>query len=112
MSLASLLNQPVTVKNFGVTGTDSLGNETFGVTATTSTVGYVEQDQQSEVTGDQNTEVVDWTVWLPFGTVVGGRDRIEVGPIELEVIGPPDAVWNPRTQTNSHIRLKARSVNG
>lgn len=110
MSLASLLQQPVTVQTIGVTGTDSLGNETHGVTSSASTVAYVARTGADEVSGDQQTEGADWTVFLPVDTVITGYDRIVSGLLVLEVIGPPEQVWNPRTGVYSHVRLKARSV--
>lgn len=110
MSLASLLRQPVIVQTVGITGTDSLGNETHGVTGSVSTVAYVARHDASEVSGDQQTEAADWTVFLPADVTITGYDRVVSGSLTLEVIGPPEQVWNPRTGVYSHVRLKARSV--
>lgn len=110
MSLVSLLRQPVTVQTIGVTGTDTLGNETHGVIFSVTTLAFVARTGAEEVSGDQQTQATDWTVFLPVGTVITGYDRIASGPLTLEVIGPPEQVWNPRTGVYSHVRLKARSV--
>jgi len=110
MTLAALLNQTCTITTRTASATvDRYGNPT-DTEATTSTTCYCEQRQRSENTVDANVQSEDWLVMLPAGTDVAGNDKITVGSLVLEVVGPPWPVRNPRTQSASHVECNARQV--
>ena len=111
MTLASLMNQACTI----TTRADSATVDRYGNPAATETntaaVCYVEQRQRSEVAGVAGgVQSEDWLVMVPVGTTVDGADKVTVGTLVLEVVGPPWTVRNPRTQSESHIELNARKA--
>ncbi|HMV75343.1 MAG TPA: hypothetical protein PKB00_12285 [Microthrixaceae bacterium] len=109
MSLAGLLNQSCTITTRTDAGTkDRYGNPDL-TEATTATVCYCEQRTRAEASdGLGEVQQEDWLVMLPAGTTVNGHDKITVGSLVLEVVGPPWPVRNPRTQSTSHVELTAR----
>ena len=60
--------------------------------------------------GKGEVQQEDWLVMLPAGTTVNGLDKITVGSLVLEVVGPPWPVRNPRTQSESHVECNARKA--
>lgn len=109
MSLAGLLNQSCTI----TTRTDAATKDRYGnpdqTEATTTTACYCEQRSRTETkTGDGEVQQEEWLVMLPAGTTVNGHDKITVGSLVLEVVGPPWSVRNPRTQSASHVECNAR----
>lgn len=110
MTLAGLLNQSCTITTRTDAGTvDRYGNPAK-TEATASTVCYAEQRQRSENTGEDAVAGEDWLVLLPVGTTVDTADKITVGSLVLEVVGPPWTVRNPRTQSDSHIECTCRKA--
>lgn len=111
MTLAGLLNQTCTITTRTDAGTaDRYGNPDQ-TEATTSTVCYAEQRSRSETKdGKGEVQQEDWLVILPAGTTVNGLDKITVGTLVLEVVGPPWPVRNPRTQSESHVECNARKA--
>lgn len=110
MSVANLLNQACTITTRTTAATtDRYGNPGES-TATTTTVCYAEQRNRSEDTANANQQSQDWLVMLPAGTSVDGTDRITIGSLVLEVVGPPWSARNPRTQAVSHVECSARAV--
>jgi hypothetical protein len=74
-------------------------------------VCYAEQRSRSETKdGQGEVQQEDWLVILPAGTTVNGLDKITVGTLVLEVVGPPWPVRNPRTQSESHVECNARKA--
>lgn len=112
MSLAGLLNQPLTIQRRGVVGTDEYGNDVLGTVSTPAAVGYVEQTAAKEITVGQETYTTDWLVVLPAGTAIDGSDRIVHDGRLLEVIGSPHEAWNPRRRAVDHVEVRAREVTG
>jgi hypothetical protein len=111
MSLAGLMNRPCSIVNVDTSGTeDVFGDVVYDETATVATVCYVEQRQAREQTAGANTQIEEWLVVLPAGTVIDGAARVVVADLTLEVQGPPWPVWNPRTQAVSHIECTAKQV--
>lgn len=111
MTLAGLLNQSCTI----TTRTDAATADRYGnpdqTEATTATVCYCEQRSRTETkTGDGEVQQEEWLVMLPAGTTVNGHDKITVGALVLEVVGPPWPVRNPRTQSESHVECNARKA--
>lgn len=110
MSLATLLNQSCTITRVGATaGTDRYGNPNTAET-TTTTVCYAEQRSRSEHTANADSQSQEWLVVLPAGTDVDGNDRITIGTLVLEVVGPPWSARNPRTEATSQVEVTARST--
>lgn len=110
MTLAGLLNQACTITTRTDAGTkDRYGNPDI-TEATTTTVCYCEQRQRSEQSGEDAVASEDWLVMLPTGTTVDAHDKITVGSLVLEVVGPPWSARNPRTQSTSHIECNARKA--
>lgn len=112
MTLARLLNQPVTIQSRTATAHDGYGNELEGTLSTVDTVGYLEQTDSTEITVDRETYISNWVAYLPAGTVVVGSDRIIYAGQTFEVIGPPDRVWNPRLRRESHVVARLRNTSG
>ncbi len=111
MSLAGLLNQSCTI----TTRADSATKDRYGnpdqTESTATTVCYAEQRSRTETsTGDGEVQQEDWLVMFPTGTTVNGLDKVTVGSLVLEVVGPPWTVRNPRTQSDSHIECNARKA--
>lgn len=111
MTLAALLNQSCTITTRTTAGTtDRYGNPDLSE-ATTTTTCYAEQRQRGEARdGASEAQSEDWTVVLPAGTSVNGHDKITIGSLVLEVVGPPWSVRNPRTQSTSHVECTARKA--
>lgn len=110
MTLAGLLNQSCTI----TTRTDANTTDRYGnpdqTEATTTTVCYCEQRQRGEQPGEDAVASEDWLVMLPTGTTVDAHDKITVGSLVLEVVGPPWPAHNPRTRSTSHIECNARKA--
>lgn len=112
MSLAGLLNQPLTIQRRGSTSRDEYGNDVPGTISTVEVDGYVEQTAATEITVDRETYTTDWLVVLPAGTPIDGSDRIVHGGKLLEVIGSPHEAWNPRRRMVDHIEARCRESDG
>lgn len=110
MSLAALLNQACTI----TTRTDAATKDRYGnpdvTESTTTTVCYAEQRSRTEPGGEDAVASEEWMVMFPTGTTVDAHDKITVGSLVLEVVGPPWPVRNPRTQSTSHIECNARKA--
>lgn len=110
MTLAGLLNQTCTI----TTRTDAATKDRYGnpdqTEATVSTVCYAEQRQRTEASGEGLVAIEEWLVMLPVGTTVDAADKITVGTLALEVVGPPWPVRNPRTQSTSHLECTCRKA--
>jgi hypothetical protein len=107
MSLARLLNQPMTIQTVGSTTTDALGDQVktdLGPPA--NVLGFLEQTATVEHLIDRDTEVTNWHAFFPAGTVIGHLDYVNVGSQKFQVDGEPWLVYNPRTKAISHISCK------
>jgi len=113
MSLAKLLNQPLSLQRITASTTDPYGNViTGGFGAPVTVLGFLEQVSSTETQVDRDTTVTEWKCFLPTGTVIGPLDRITFQGQTFEVIGSPASWWNPRTQTESHFTVALRTVIG
>lgn len=75
--------------------------------------GYIEQRTDlstDEETRDRETAVSLWRLFLPAGTVVGHRDRIEYDGQVFAVHGTVNEVWNPRTRRVHHLELDLQLI--
>ena len=111
MSLARLMNQPLTIQKVGGSAVDEYGNAIAGaVGAPISVLGYLEQSQTVETLEDRDTVVSKWVAYLPAGSNVGAFDRINFNGQSFEVDGEPWQVYNPRTQAVSHLQMNLTVV--
>ena len=104
MSLARLMNQPLTVQTFASTSVDAYGDEAKGFGVSVDTVGYLEQLSSVEFVNGRDTTVSQWRAYLPAVTVIGRLDRISFQSQLFQVDGEPHHVYNPRTRSVSHIQ--------
>lgn len=114
MTLAGLLNEPVTIhRRTPALTRDIYGNLEEGDTSTFPTVAYLEQQTATEILVDRETYVSDWKGYLLAGTPIAGRDLIvDAAGVTYEVIGLPDTAYNPRTRADSHVVVNLRVVTG
>lgn len=109
MSLADLLNRPVTVlqRSTGDDVVDEYGNA-IADTVTIETVGELQQCRRDEPAGAGELSVSDWLLVLPAATLIRTGDAVVVDGQVYELVGDPWIARNPRTQTVSHIECTVR----
>lgn len=113
MSLARLMNQPLTIQQVGVAGVDQYGDEqAANIGAPVAVVGYLDQQTSIEHLNDRDTVVSQWQCFLPAGTAVGHLDFINFQSQKFQVDGEPNTAYNPRTRQVSHVVCKLVVVNG
>ena len=104
MSLARLLNQPLTIQKRGGTVTNVYGDTELGsVGAPVAVKGYLVQSSSLENMDDRDMVVSRWTAYLPAGTDIGHLDYINFQSQKFQVDGIPEFAYNPRTEAISHI---------
>ena len=110
MSLASLINRPVTLRHkTGGTSIDRDGNEIPEVVEI-DTVCELQQRQRRE-----NEEQIGDATWVAFflpGETIGSGDELVVDNVVYQVEGDPWPARNPRTQQASHIEATLRRMAG
>jgi hypothetical protein len=112
MSLATLLNRPVTIIGRSASGDeDAYGNDVATETLT-ETVCELQQVRREEPAGEGETTRTDWLLILPAGTPVRTGDIAVVGGLEYELVGDPWQARNPRTRVESHIEATCRRTGG
>lgn len=112
MTLAALLNQPVTItRRLRGASTDRFGNEIPDEQFET-TVGELQQRQSTEPAGEGETAASDFLLILPAGTDLTTADIVTVDGQDYQVTGDPWRARNPRTQTYSHVQATVRRVAG
>jgi hypothetical protein len=112
MSLATLLNRPVTIVRRSASGdTDPYGNEIEAETST-ETVGELQQQQRTEPGAQGELSQTNWLLILPAGTEIGTADAIIVNGQEYEMVGDPWPARNPRTHEQSHVECTVRRTAG
>lgn len=109
MSLAALLNRPLTV----LLRTDSSAVDEAGDTVYDETpvdvLGELQQIRRDEPTGEEFSDT-SWNLYLPAGTQISAGDVVLDGDDAYEVVGSPWEARNPRTQTVSHIEATLRQT--
>jgi len=103
-----LLNQPIQIVRRVSGGRDAV--PTFA-TAVAST-GFITFTQSTERVNDRDVVVTTRECFLRAGTAVGPLDRIIFQSQTFEVDGEPERVWNPRTASESHVRVRLATVTG
>jgi len=110
MSLARLLNQPLTVQTVTTT-LDDYGNAVPGpLGAPVAALGYLEQSTTTEYLAGRQATVTTWLAFLAAGTAIHPMDYINREGQTFQVSGEPWHVWNPRTKAVHHIECKLTEV--
>lgn len=111
MSLARLMNQPLTIQKVGGSAVDEYGNAIAGALGSPiATVGYLEQKQTVETLNDRDTIVSTWVAYLPANSGIAAFDRINFNGQSFEVSGDPWQVYNPRAGAVSHLQMDVTVV--
>ena len=106
MTIARLMNQPLTIQKVGGSSVDEYGNAlSAALGAPISSLGYLEQKQTVETLNDRDTIVSTWVAYLPADANIAAFDRINFQSQSFEVSGEPWHVYNPRTQAVSHLQM-------
>jgi hypothetical protein len=81
---------------------------------TIATTCYAEQANAAEAAGQPAWPTEDWRVVVstPDGMDLTGLDRLDVGPIPMEVTGGPWPVRDPHDDVVHHVELRARRAEG
>jgi hypothetical protein len=113
VSLDSLLTIDGTVTAVSVgTTRDERGNLSRTKGTPRPVKCYVEQTDAREVIIDRETYTVDAFGILPTGDPITAADELTARGQTFEVIGPPDAAYNPRLAVDHHVEVNLRSVTG
>lgn len=121
MSLQRLLRQPVTIHHVEVVDTDETGDDVLDEDIDpTEVLAYLGQGlggQSLSFGGGEDlvnreTYTSDWILVVPPGTVIDANDTVEFGDDTFQVIGPPNRVWNPRTNSEHHIEARLQAIEG
>lgn len=110
MSLADLLNLPVTIVRR--TGEDDGAFDPVPSEALVQTVGELQQTQRAEPAAEGELSVTTWLLVLPAGTAVDTGDAVVAGGQTFEVVGDPWPARNPRTRLASHVECTVRRTGG
>jgi hypothetical protein len=108
-----LLRTPVVVLR-GTAVADRYGHTRIDWTNPTrlDTHGYLHYKTAAERATDRDVQSAEATLFLPPGTDVTGRDRVEVGGHVWGVVGPPERIVPPGSSTEHHIEIELRYVEG
>lgn len=108
-----LLTTPVTILRAQRVA-DRYGRDTLDWTAPdrVDTTGYLHQESGLEKTADRDTQSAQAVLYLPAGTDVTGRDRVEVAGHTWGITGPPDRVIPPGSSVEHHVEVSLRYVEG
>jgi hypothetical protein len=113
MSIARLMNQPLTVQAMGPTTQDTYGDWIPGeVGAAVPVSGYLEQSSSVEFLVNRDTTVTTWKAFLPATTVVTALSYINFGGQKFQVDGAPWHAYSPRSRSVDHIECKLVVVDG
>jgi hypothetical protein len=114
-----LLTMACSIRNRAVDGTrDTYGSEVVAEDFVAETVGFPQQQGESESHRDEELAVDDWLVFWPSGTRVDRLAQVtfpdyygDDADLVLEVIGEPR---RPRTPFGGehHVEARARRVRG
>ena len=108
-----LLATPVTILR-AKRATDRYGRDTLDWSDPDriDTTGYLHQESGLERTADRDTQTAQAVLYLPAGTDITGRDRVEMAGHLWGVTGPPDHVTPPGSTVEHHIEVSLRYVEG
>jgi len=113
MTLAQLLNTPVTIlRRSASKETDPYGNP-IASEEEVETVCEVQQRQRSEAGDAGELSDTQWLGIFPTETDLRTGDAVRVDGIgEFELVGSPWEARNPRTQSPSHVEATMRRTTG
>lgn len=107
-----LLNQPLQIVRRTAGTRDEYGNTVPAFAAPDPTTGFITFTQSMERVNDRDVVVTSRDCFLRAGTVIGPLDRVLFEAQSFEVDGEPERVWNPRTGSESHLRVRLATVTG
>lgn len=76
----------------------------------TDVLGWLTDTSTTELTDARDALVSQWKLFLPAGTEIGGRDRVEAKGLTFEVIGIPSSAGTPHGE--HHIEALLSLVTG
>lgn len=89
--------------------TDDYGNTVYdwGALATrTTSKAWITQTATNEDRADRQTPAAQWVCFLPAGTAVNYRNRIEWVDNAFEVDGLPLSAWTPQGEHHLQVPLR------
>lgn len=105
-----LLTQPATITRRTDSGSkDAYGNP-IPTETTASTVGFAQQDAETDDRVDADRAELMWWVFLPPGTAIDRTDRITIAGETLEVVELRSPT-RPGPETH-HVEARCRVVRG
>lgn len=107
-----LLNQPIQIVRRAPGTRDEYGNTVASFAVPDPTTGFITFTQSMERVNDRDVVVTTRDCFLRPGTVIGPLDRVLFESQSFEVDGEPERVWNPRTASESHVRVRLATVTG
>lgn len=110
MTFESLMNQTLVLKRTTSGGRDEVGARTITTESSVSVQAYVYPVGGSEDRVSRNTQLGDWRAIVPPDADVDGWDRAEYDGREFDIVAPPEPIWNPRTVSRHHIRLRLQEI--
>jgi len=112
VTIAKLMNQACTVALPTAGTLDAYGDQKLVFGVPVATVGYLAQETSSEFTLNRDTVVSRWCAYLPAGTAITHSAIVTFQAQVFQVDGEPEFVYNPRTQTSSHVRCWLLVIGG
>lgn len=111
MSLATLLNQPVTIEHVGDGALDAYGVAAQSISDTVTVDGFLEPFLETEQLVEAQTYTTSWRLFLPAGTVIAAHDLVAVNGVTYEIheVLP---FTNPRTQLLHHFECRVVEIEG
>lgn len=106
-----LLTETVVITPRSVSSFDDAGNEVLADGATTTTVGFWQQDAEDDDRLDQDQATTLGWLFLPAGTTIDRNDRAAVAGLTLEVVGRPRTPTRPNLGAH-HTEVRCRLVEG
>jgi len=110
VSFASLLNQSLTLHRTLTKSRDEIGGSDVATETSVTVDAYIYPVGGEEDRVNRNTQLGEWRALVPADTDVDGWDRASYDGREFDIIAPPEPVWNPRTMTRHHVRLRLQEV--
>jgi hypothetical protein len=105
VNVERLLNLTASVTRVVRDGTEDAFGDPTETTLTATYRCWLAQAGADEATVNQDVQREDFALYLEAGASGGidGTDRVTVGGVEYEVVGPPWSAINPRTGQTTHV---------
>lgn len=88
------------------TGEDEYGNPVRSWADVGSYRARVEQRSREERVVDRDTLLSDWVAFVEPSADITGRDRLRLGELTFEVVGPPAGRKSPRGVHHLEVSLR------